>query len=421
MSLLPKPSSLSPAEEAVRSLIDKDGPLTFARFMELALFSPHGGYYSSPEAIGSRGDYFTSPTLHPAFAALLAIQLEQMWTLLGCPAPFLLVEIGAGKGQLCHDLLAYARSSLPRFHQALRLVALDRLPPHPPVDNDVARVTAVGIPFWSMVGCFLSNELLDSLPVHRVVVQRGRLLEVYVTVKDGQLQETLAEPSTPRLDERFRSLGVALPEGYRTEVNLALEDWMAEVAQTLARGYVLTIDYGYPAEELYNAARSRGTLRCYFKHTLSANPYQRVGRQDMTAHVDFTSLMRAGEARGLGTLGFTTQREFLLNLGLEAFLEALDRMGLARRELEANRIALLELAKADGLGNFRVLAQGKGVPDEPLWGFTPANARQHELKELASQGRFAVPLRTPQHIPLWEARDPSASFDWEALWKELQS
>lgn len=423
MNLNPRPLALTPAEEEIRDTLRRHGPITFARFMELALFSPGGGYYTSEHPIGAAGDYFTSPTVHPTFGALLAIQIEQMWRLLDRPSRFYLIEIGAGKGHLSRDILSYAKASHPEFHRSLWIITLDRHSPvfAPNSQEKTATVLSTRIPLHGVTGCILSNELLDSFPVHRIVIQDGRFLEVYVTLKDGQLQEMLAEPSTPLLYERFHSLGIVLPEGYRTEVNLALEEWAREVAQALDRGYVLTIDYGYTAEELYNAARSRGTLRCYFKHTLSANPYQRIGRQDMTAHVDFSTLMGKGEPYSLMPLGLATQREFLLNLGIEAYRHALEGMGLTRHEYEANRLALRELVRPEGLGNFRVLAQGKGAPETPLWGFTSDNPKRREMEALARSGRLSLPLRTSDHMPLYEGLNPEeASFDWETLWKDLQ-
>ena len=403
-------------ELEIRSRIRERGRITFAEFMDLALFWPRGGYYSNRDSIGPERDYYTAPSAHPAFGALLSLQVYQVWLLLERPATFWVVEMGAGGGLLCRDLVGYGVNLAQEFQESLRYLSLDRIPSHGaeerlPIESakKVDRIASHGIPLRGIQGCVISNELVDSFPVHRVNVQGGSLKEIYVTLEGDKLVEAADSPSTPTLEMRLESLGVSLPEGSSAEINLAMGQWIEEVASAMERGYILTIDYGYTATELYSHARRRGTLGCFYRHTATDSPYLRVGRQDITAHVDFTSLVEEGRKAGLETLGFSTQREFFENLGLRNFIGRLTALGLKQRDLEANRMGMLEIARPGGMGEFKVLAQGKGVGTPPLLGFGPSAELMSTLTELP------VPLLTPDHMPLLAGRYPHLAFDWEEL------
>ena len=396
----------------IERLISEHGRITFARFMELALYGP-GGYYVT-ENRARTGDYYTAPSAHPAFGALLAVQVRQLWELMGSPPQFHVVEVGAGGCQLAQAFIDYAWQLSPAFAQALEYAAVDCSVAQP-VDGRVRAVRGFGLPFRGVEGCVLSNELPDAFPVHRFAISDGRVLEVYVTLEDGALRETLDEPSTPRIEQRLQGLGVDLPDGFRGEINLALDDWIEEASRALARGLVLTIDYGHEASELYSPERSVGTLRCYYDHTLQGDPYRRVGRQDMTSHVDFTSLARAGEERGLTVAGFTTQREFLLNLGLGGLQGSLAGLDLTQRVRDANRMGMLELAKPGGMGDFRVLAQARGLEDgAELLGFSPDSPLRG-----GTPGELALPpalLLSTEHLDLMAGRYPHLALEWEGMW-----
>ena len=415
------------AEGEIRRRIRERGPITFAEFMELALFWPQGGYYLQREPIGPSGDYYTSPLVHPAFGALLAVQLFQMWQLMGRPGPFTVVEMGAGNGLLCRDIVAYsnqvgARHAVPlllEFQKSLRYVCIDRrtmagVERDLPRDRQgplVDRLAAAGLPLRQVRGCFLSNEFLDAFPVHQVTVRQGQLREVYIAQEGEGLAEILGEPSTPALAARLESLGIALAEGQIAEINLGLDSWAEEVAAALKAGFVLTIDYGHPAHELYSAERRpRGALTTYYRHVQTDAPLQRIGHQDITAQVDFTSVINAGHRAGLEPLGFIPQRQSLANLGLTYFQRRLASLGLSPREAQANRAGMLDLARPGGLGDFKVLAQGKNAGQPALWGFRPAA----EAATLAEQ--LPVPLLTPQHLSLLEGRYPQMEYGFELQW-----
>ena len=299
-------------EAEIRRRIQAGGPITFAQFMDLALYWPSGGYYAgaAPDAAvpwGPSGDYYTSPMTHPAFGALLALQLYQFWQLLGRPDPFYVVEPGAGNGLLCRDILTSAAALPAGFAPSLRYLCLDPRPVGVALERGVPgaqRLAARGMPLRGLRGCVLSNELLDAFPVHQVRQEGGQLREVYVALDEaagpaGWVTIT-GEPSTPALAARLRERGITLAEGQTAEINLGLDSWAAAVAEALAAGFVLTIDYGREAGELYDPdLRPRGTLTTYYRHVQTDAPLRRVGRQDITAQVDFTSVVNAGWRAGL--------------------------------------------------------------------------------------------------------------------------
>ena len=428
----PQSQPMTQAEIDIREAIQRDGRVTFARFMDLALFSP-GGYYPSVRAQpgGRLKDFFTSPAAHPLFGWLLAGQLDEIWTLLGKPQPFDVVELGAGDGLLARDVIQGAQQLKLGFLEALRYTLADRTVPKIKLEAGLPqtrRVVTDGMPLSNVgcvVGCVLSNELLDAFPVHRFCMQGGKLLEVYVSLKGDRFTEVLGEPSTDALGERAQFAAPrGLPDGFRGEVCLALDEWVRQVAGMLSRGVVLTVDYGGASEELYAPEHTTGMLRCYYRHTVSGNPYVRVGRQDITTHVDFTVLTRLGAATGLLQLGYTTQRAFLQNLGADSFLQALSSRQLQPHELALNQAAMKELRKPEGLGRFRLLAQGKRVDDFLLTGFDPkGNAWRTVLKKFQV---LPVPLLTPEHMtpPLVHIPSPfieSSEHALQGLWPDEDS
>jgi SAM-dependent MidA family methyltransferase len=372
----------SAVDQEIRALIQKHGRITFAQFMQACLYSPHGGFYSSR---GTRisTHFGTSPTSHPVFGALIARQLEQMWHLLGDPPVFHVIEVGSGDGALAQSIVQACWRMAPRLAQVLYYVAADYeprwlpSPDHPfawdngtgdgmsPSRRDallgVQRVKTEGLrAFRKVVGCILCNELIDNFPVHRFAIHGGRVKEVFVTSAGGNLTEVLDEPSSPRIAERLTSLGLSLTEGYRGEVNLAMEDWTGQLAQALDRGFILTIDYGQLATDLYSHQNHQGTLVCYHRHVVSSDPYQHIGHQDMTCQVDFTSLIRLGDRHGLATVGYALQRQFLTNLGFSSFLAALQTQGLSAARTALSRMAMMTLVDPNEYGDFKVLAQAKG-------------------------------------------------------------
>ena len=287
----------NPLESLIIEEVRARGPMTFARFMDLALYHEPWGYYSSgPERIGAGGDFYTSPVAHPAFGALLTVQLAGMWEMMGKPSPFHVVELGAGTGVMARDIIEYSYHVSSDFADALEYLAIDRRPAYGV--EDVHCIVSDGIPLRGITGCILSNEYLDAMPVHRVTMEDGKLRELYVGVGGGELVGVVGEPSTGLLQERLDGLGVTLAEGQRAEINLGLDDLTRSLAESLDSGYVLSVDYGHEASDLYSSSRSQGTLMCHYRHTVNSQPFRRIGRQDITAHVDFTTLMQMGRDGG---------------------------------------------------------------------------------------------------------------------------
>ena len=353
-------------------LINIKGKITFADYMELALYHPEYGYYTSgKEKIGKRGDYYTSSDVHSVFGELIARQLEQMWRLLGSNR-FTVVEIGAGKGWLCHDILNHIKNEYPEFFEKIdyKIVEISRDLIERQSDTLKGFEEKVswesfsedGFSFSPIEGCFLSNEFVDSLSVHQVIVEDNCLKEIYVTTTDGVLCEKIDELSNPELENYFKELNINLKDGQRAEVNLKALDWVKNISRCLNRGFVITIDYGHLAEELYSEERCRGTLMCYFEHTTSENPYERVGNQDITSHVNFSSIIEAGIKSGLSTTGFVRQSNFLIALGI------LNKMNDAKGDF-SKLLTMKNLFMPGGMGDiFKVLIQHKGVNSPELIG-----------------------------------------------------
>ena len=354
-------------KEVIVARIQAEGPLPFRDFMEAALYHPLHGYYRSPrETMGREGDYLTSPEVSPVFGVLVGRQLREMWQAMARPARFDVVEAGAGTGALCRDLLRWARRQDPAFRAAVGYTIAEVSEPLAARQRLVAGEEGCDVRWAADLpeavrGCILSNELLDSFPVHRVTVVGGELREVFVGWDGEHFVEEARPPSTPALEAYFQRLGLLPGEGCLAEVNLEADAWLRRAAAALREGFLLTFDYGYVAEDLYAPWRRDGTLLCFYRHNPSADPYARLGRQDITSHVDFTTLRRSGEQAGLRTLGLVSQSELLTNLGV---MEALAPPGEGGGDLEeyyARRRAVSELIDPAALGRIRVLVQSKGV------------------------------------------------------------
>jgi len=354
--------------------IGDKGAITFADFMAACLYEPGLGYYTSPgRKVGAEGDFYTSSNVHRVFGRLIAKEIIRMWQSLGEPADFQIVEAGAGNGRLAADIMDAVAELAPAFYSSVtcRLIEAE-----PSLAKTQAKMLAAHAPrlAWSspaelsagnlaITGCLLSNELLDALPVHLVEMTAAGLQEVMVGANGGQFSEKLAPPSTPGITDYFSALGVSLAAGQRAEVRLAANRWLAEAAASLRRGFVMTIDYGYLAAELYGRMRTNGTLLCYYRHQLEENPYIRVGLQDITTHVDFSSLIQVGAAAGLEKIWYGEQYRFLMAAGMMEELLALEARPVPEAERLKDRLALKKLMLPDGgMGDtFKVLIQGKNV------------------------------------------------------------
>ncbi|EAW37831.1 class I SAM-dependent methyltransferase [Lyngbya sp. PCC 8106] len=362
--------------------------ISFAEYMNWVLYHPQQGYYATPQTrIGASGDFFTAPHLGIDFGELLAEQLVEMWEILHQPQPFTLVEMGAGQGILAADILQYIQRRYPHCFKVVDYIIIEKsaalkAEQQQKLNDQIGSSVSVrwcewdDIPNDSITGCFFSNELVDALPVHQVIVRNHQLREIYVALNthsegnnsiNAYFTEIEADLSTPQLQTYFQSLKIDLlseiySDGYRTEINLAALDWITTVTNKLQQGFVLTIDYGYSAERYYSPTRASGTLQCYYQHRHHNNPYIHIGQQDITAHVDFTALEKQGELLGLEVIGFTQQALFLMALGLGDRIAAISQtQGQNLSEVLRRREALHSLINPMGLGNFGVLIQSKGL------------------------------------------------------------
>jgi len=362
----------------IRDAIGRDGRMTFARFMQIALYDPEAGYYSaardgdaSDRGPGRTGDFLTAPEGHPIFGWTIARQLEDVWQGLGRPARFVVREHGAGSGALAFGILDGLRRSGSPLLETIRYQAIEVSGSR--LDALRSRLDATGLGAslepaddGPAAGAIIANELLDALPVHRVEGADHGLLERFVTLDaEGELATELGEPSTPALARRLEAEGIHLEPGQPAEICLALDDWLPAAVAPLERGLFLLIDYGAPAAELYSPARG-STLRAYHRHRVHDDPFVAIGRQDLTAHVDLTAVERATAASGLELLGRTTQAELLAGLGIGELL--VDLQTLRDTTLEsylAAKSAVVRMLDPRATGKFAVLAFGRGISAGP--------------------------------------------------------
>lgn len=371
--------------EIISSRIKREGPITFEQFMEMALYYPNLGYYASGrEKIGPEGDYYTSPGVHPVFGKVLAGQLYEMWSHLEQPRRWQLVEYGAGKGFLARDILNHLRDKHPQSFAALTYYIIETSPYFIYEQQQVLR--DAGIPgakvAWvdnpacvhegeGVTGVFLSNELVDAFPFHRVRCNAGGQQEIYVDYRSESFLEVEGQLSDPFLARYFVEEGIVLEPGQTAEVNLRSRDWLRELGENLRRGFILTIDYGGSAGEIYSKARFNGTMRCFRRHRLVEDPFESIGDQDITASVNFSSLVRWGEEIGLKAAGHLSQADFLINAGILELAGGRDDFQHDEESYSAAN-AIKKLILPGGMGSvFRVLVQSKGFPEmPPLKGLT---------------------------------------------------
>jgi SAM-dependent MidA family methyltransferase len=372
-----EPSDDKELRAIILDRIREKGRITFEEYMRACLYEPGLGYYTSPgHKVGAEGDFYTSINVHQVFGRLIAREICRMWETMESPGYFDIVEAGAGNSQLARDIL----DSIAEINPALYDVLVYRLVEAEPSLQDIQRDMLAGHVIkaaWStsadlstgkisFSGCLLSNELIDSFPIHLVEMTADGLREVYVSAEYEEFSEILDRPSTPELEGYLNRHGIALFPGQRSEINLEASRWLESVARSLTRGYVMTIDYGFTAAELYAPMRKNGTLLCYHRHKVEENPYIRAGQQDMTSHVDFTNLISRGEELGLIKVWFGEQYRFLMGAGLMDEIAALESQATSEEERLKIRLTLKKLILPEGgMGDtFKILIQAKGL-DNP--------------------------------------------------------
>ena len=367
--------------------IHERGPIPFSRYMELCLYHPELGYYSrDAEQFGKAGDFYTSSDVHAVFGRLLARQFEEMWRALGSPGYIDLLELGPGRGLFAQDVLDWSEQKFPDFFRALRYILVESSPAlrdriketlghH--IESGKAEVVALHPfhegPVFNTPTIIFANEFFDALPVE-ILSAKGSLR---IDKGDGRFIESWTRPSPEELE--FLDRHSFHPEAdERLEVPLAAQQFMDRIAVSIQRGFLLAIDYGYTREEQL-AGRHRGTLKALREHSISANPYEAPGEQDITADVNFTALAAAAEKHGMRTQKLITQSQFLMGIGeANQFADAFEECRLPQERAKV-ALQLKHLVTPAGVGeSFQVLIASKGVAPETVESLSGLNfGRNH--------------------------------------------
>lgn len=361
---------MNPLRAKIEQEIRAHGPIPFSRYMEVCLYDQELGYYSRNAAqFGKAGDFYTSSDVHAVFGRLLARQFEQMWRVLGQPDPIVLHELGPGRGLFARDVLDWSEKKFPDFFRALHYVLSENSPAlrervpenlRRHFESAKARFPAVGDDLRA-INIVFANEFFDALPVE--VVSSGGSL--YIDMRDGRFVETWF-PSSPEELEFLDRYSVHPEDGERVEVPLTAQRRVAEALSDIERGFLIAIDYGYTREEQLQG-RHRGTLKAIRQHSVSANPYEAPGEQDITADVNFTALSAIAEQRGMQVQKLVTQSQFLLGIGeANQFADAFEDCRLPQERAKV-ALQLKHLVTPAGMGeSFHVLVASQGVDAEKV-------------------------------------------------------
>jgi SAM-dependent MidA family methyltransferase len=384
--------------QKIQQEIRERGPIPFSRYMDLCLYDPELGYYSrNAEQFGKAGDFYTSSDVHAVFGRLVARQFEEMWRGLGSPEKIEILELGPGRGLFAQDVLDWSEKKFPEFFGAAHYTLVESSPAlrerlqatlsehfksgkvsFPQrlklFSCDGSHGTAEAVPNSIVIDRALArevpvivfaNEFFDALPVEVL----SPLGELRIAENDGRLLESWNPASAEELE--FLDRYSVHPEaGERIEVPLIAQCYMSQIAAAVQRGFILTIDYGYTRQEQL-AGRHRGTLAAYRQHSVSANPYEAPGEQDITAHVNFTAIAAAAEEQGMRVQPLITQSQFLLGIGeANQFADAFEECRMPQERAKV-ALQLKQLVTPAGMGEtFHALISSKGIADEKVAGLS---------------------------------------------------
>lgn len=384
---LPQPSEdeFAHSEELLNAIfheIDQQGgKLSFARFMEMALYAPNLGYYASGKPIfGAQGDFVTAPELTPIFSRCLANQVRDILSKL--PNGGDILEFGAGAGTMATDILLEleALNCLPNHYiisevsKTLQQRQHNRIKTYAP--HLLERVKWIETLPDDFSGVMLGNEILDAIPTHRIRFHHHKPHEeLFVGHENNRLIWIASPPGSDILRDEinrlYQKFGDSLPDQYETEINLACGEWTKKISKTLTQGVALLIDYGFSEHEFYRPERNEGSLMCHYKHCAHSDPLTHVGLQDITAHVNFTAIAEVAFHQDMTIAGFTTQTYFLLGCGLESFLNEIDINDTKQFIAETQPVKVLILPEEMG-DLFKVIGLSKNF-DYELSGFGVKN------------------------------------------------
>ena len=371
---------MSSLRQKIEQKIRDSGPIPFSCYMELCLYDPEHGYYSrNAEQFGKAGDFYTSSDVHKVFGRLLARQFDEMWRALGSPEGIDLVELGPGRGLFAQDVLGWSEKKFPDFFHALRYVLVESSPAlrerikntlEPYLESRKAELIAF-LPLKeesSPNTIIFANEFFDAFPAE-ILSAKGSLR---IDARDGRFLEAWAKPSPEELE--FLDRYSVHPEPHeRIEAALAAQQFMDRIAASIQRGFLIAIDYGYTREEQL-AGRYRGTLKAIRQHSISADPYEAPGEQDITADVNFTALAAAAEKHGMQAHKLVTQSQFLMGIGeANQFADAFEECRLPQERAKV-ALQLKHLVTPAGMGeSFQVLIANKGIQAEKVSAFSGLN------------------------------------------------
>ncbi|MEJ2141258.1 MAG: SAM-dependent methyltransferase [Gammaproteobacteria bacterium] len=373
---VPEQAAISHSEKLIKFIknkIDqKPEGISFAEFMEYVLYAPGLGYYSAgSRKLGKEGDFITAPEISSLFSYCLANSIQPAVSQYGR-----ILEVGAGSGKMATDILMHLEKngSLPEqyfiLERSAELRERQRRSLQQRCKHLFKKVSWIDEFPSSFQGIVVANELLDALPIHRVIKQDGKWMEQTVQWQGDKFAWGTAALSSPRLQQRLEQIESRqgdLPESYQTEINLAAEDWIASLAEQIDEGYVLLVDYGYSQHEYYHPQREQGSLLCHYRHQAHNDPFVYPGLQDITAHVDFTAMADSALNAGLKVSGFTTQMLFLMDSGLNELAESMSSEDAEQQLQLASQIRRLTLPQEMG-ESFKVMLFSKNV-ENSLRGF----------------------------------------------------
>jgi SAM-dependent MidA family methyltransferase len=346
-------------EKIIFDLIDKKEKITFKEFMELSLYYPELGYYQKDNPFGTQGSFYTSVNASQSFGNTLATAYKNTIETLKLESN--ICEMGAGSGLLANDILNFSQKNFPDFYSKLTYHIIEKsthlierqkelLKPHL---EKIKWTTFEDLKNFN--GVFHSNELVDAFPVHRLIKIDDEIKEIYVINNNGKLDFFPDKLSTPKLQDYINKIGIKPVNKQMFEINLDAVDWIKSLGKKLQKGIIVTIDYGYPANQLYASFRMDGTVTCYFQHRQNNFFFQNIGYQDITAFVDFTALEKFGQEAGLEKVAFMQQWLFLVQSGI------LEEVKKAKTDLHKSSIKSLIMPEGGFGTTFHVLIQSKNL------------------------------------------------------------
>lgn len=357
----------------ITSEIKSTGEISFARYMELALYAPKWGYYRNAfKKFGKEGDFVTAPEMSPLFSYCLANQCAEILSELGGGD---ILEFGAGSGVMAADMLIFLKEKkqLPNHYYILEVSAFLKEQQRETIQKKIPEcldrvVWLESLPEKPIEGIVLANEVLDAMPVHQFIYKNG-IKECGVKIENDLLTQCILKKENPLLVSAIEKYAIHFSENYISEINLYLPGWIKSISEILSKGAVLIIDYGFPRHEYYHPDRTQGTIMCHYRHRAHTNPLAYPGLQDITAHVDFTAVAEAAVENDFSVAGFSNQAAFLMNCDLLSLMD--NSMDEKNRFLQNQQILKLTLPSEMG-ELFKVMALTKKI-EKDLLGFRSMN------------------------------------------------